>query len=103
MLIVDGPGRGSALRHQGIVSRPDWEVPATAAYEYLARRPEADPAVSRSWRSVSEAIMHRGRRLLNRGKEWSLHLEDILCTAVKILSQTSNRIDPIRLDYTFYK
>ena len=43
MLIVDGPGQGSAIRHQGIVSRPDWEVPARAAYEYLTGRPEADP------------------------------------------------------------
>jgi pimeloyl-ACP methyl ester carboxylesterase len=43
MLIVDGPGQGSALRHQGLFTRPDWEVPATAAYEYLAERPEVDP------------------------------------------------------------
>ena len=43
MLIVDGPGQGSALRHQGLFTRPDWEVPATAAYEYLAQRPEVDP------------------------------------------------------------
>ena len=42
MLIVDGPGQGSALRHQGIFTRPDWEVPATASYDYLARRQEVD-------------------------------------------------------------
>jgi pimeloyl-ACP methyl ester carboxylesterase len=44
ILIVDGPGQGSALRHQGLVSRPDWEAPATAAFDYLAQRPDVDPA-----------------------------------------------------------
>jgi dienelactone hydrolase len=43
MLLVDGPGQGWALRHQKLVSRPDWEVPAGAAYDYLSRRPEIDP------------------------------------------------------------
>lgn len=43
LLIVDGPGQGWALRHQGLYTRPDWEVPAGAAYEYLAQRPEVDP------------------------------------------------------------
>jgi pimeloyl-ACP methyl ester carboxylesterase len=42
MLIVDGPGQGWALRHQKIYSRPDWEVPAKAAFDYLAKRPEVD-------------------------------------------------------------
>lgn len=43
LLIVDGPGQGAALRHQGLVSRPDWEVPAGAAYDHLVQRPEVDP------------------------------------------------------------
>jgi len=43
-LAIDGPGQGEALRLQNIVSRYDWEVPAGAAYEYLASRPDVDPA-----------------------------------------------------------
>jgi dienelactone hydrolase len=43
MLIVDGPGQGGALRHGKIYSRPDWEVPAGAAFDWLAKRPEVDP------------------------------------------------------------
>jgi dienelactone hydrolase len=41
-LAIDGPGQGEALRLQGIPSRFDYEVPARAAYEYLAQRPEVD-------------------------------------------------------------
>ena len=43
VLAIDGPGQGEALRLQGIPSRYDYEVPASAAYEYLSRRPEIDP------------------------------------------------------------
>lgn len=42
LLIVDGPGQGWALRHQGIISRPDWEVPAGAAFDFAAARPDVD-------------------------------------------------------------
>jgi alpha-beta hydrolase superfamily lysophospholipase len=42
-LAIDGPGQGEALRLQGIPSRHDYEVPARAAYEYMAKRPEVDP------------------------------------------------------------
>jgi dienelactone hydrolase len=41
-LAIDGPGQGEALRLQGIPSRHDYEVPASAAYEYIGRRPEVD-------------------------------------------------------------
>jgi dienelactone hydrolase len=41
-LAIDGPGQGEALRLQGIPSRHDYEVPASAAYEYISRRPEVD-------------------------------------------------------------
>jgi dipeptidyl aminopeptidase/acylaminoacyl peptidase len=44
VLAIDGPGQGEALRLQDIPSRYDYEVPAAAAYDYLARRPEIDPA-----------------------------------------------------------
>lgn len=43
-LAIDGPGQGEALRLQNIASRYDWEVPATAAYEYVAGRADVDPA-----------------------------------------------------------
>jgi dienelactone hydrolase len=42
VLAIDGPGQGEALRLQGIPSRYDYEVPAQAAYDYLAARTEVD-------------------------------------------------------------
>jgi dipeptidyl aminopeptidase/acylaminoacyl peptidase len=42
-LAIDGPGQGEALRLQNIVSRYDFEAAGTAAYEYVAQRPEVDP------------------------------------------------------------
>jgi dipeptidyl aminopeptidase/acylaminoacyl peptidase len=42
-LAVDGPGQGEALRLQNIVSRYDFNLAGTAAYEYAAGRPEVDP------------------------------------------------------------
>ena len=42
-LAIDGPGQGEALRLQNIPSRPDYEVPAGAAYDYVASRPDVDP------------------------------------------------------------
>jgi dienelactone hydrolase len=44
VLAIDGPGQGEALRLQDIPSRFDYEVPAGAAYDYLAQRSEVDPA-----------------------------------------------------------
>ncbi len=43
LLVMDGPGQGETLRHRGIPSRPDWEVPIGAALDYLQARPEVDP------------------------------------------------------------
>jgi len=42
-LAIDGPGQAEALRLRNIHSRHDYEVPGTAAYEYVATRPEVDP------------------------------------------------------------
>jgi naringenin degradation protein FdeB len=42
-LAVDGPGQGESLRLRGIHSRYDYEVPGSAAYEYVASRPDVDP------------------------------------------------------------
>lgn len=41
-LAIDGPGQGETLRLQNITSRYDWEVPARAAYEYVASRSDVD-------------------------------------------------------------
>lgn len=41
-LAIDGPGQGEALR-RGIAGRYDWEVPAAAAYDFLARLESVDP------------------------------------------------------------
>jgi dipeptidyl aminopeptidase/acylaminoacyl peptidase len=43
VLAIDGPGQGEALRLQRIPSRYDYEVPAGAAYDWIAQRPEVDP------------------------------------------------------------
>ncbi|MCC7487227.1 MAG: alpha/beta hydrolase [Burkholderiales bacterium] len=41
-LSIDGPGQGEALRLRGIHSRHDYEVAGTAAYDYIASRPDVD-------------------------------------------------------------
>ena len=41
-LAIDGPGQGEALRLRNLPSRYDYEVPGTAAYEYVAARPDVD-------------------------------------------------------------
>jgi dienelactone hydrolase len=42
-LAIDGPGQGETLRLQKMPSRYDYEVPGTAAYNYVASRKEVDP------------------------------------------------------------
>ena len=42
-LAIDGPGQSETLRLHNIPSRHDYEVPGTAAYDYVASRPEVDP------------------------------------------------------------
>ena len=42
-LAIDGPGQGEALRLRGMPSRYDYEVPGTAAYEFMAKRADVDP------------------------------------------------------------
>jgi dienelactone hydrolase len=42
-LAIDGPGQGEALRLRNLPSRYDYEVPGTAAYEYVAARKDVDP------------------------------------------------------------
>jgi len=42
-LAIDGPGQGETLRLRKIHSRPDYEVPGRAAYDYVASRGDVDP------------------------------------------------------------
>ena len=42
-LCLDGPGQGESLRLRGIHSRYDYEVPGSAAYDFLAGRSDVDP------------------------------------------------------------
>jgi alpha-beta hydrolase superfamily lysophospholipase len=42
-LAIDGPGQGEALRLRNLPARFDYEVPGTAAYDYVASRPDVDP------------------------------------------------------------
>ncbi len=42
-LAIDGPGQGEALRLRNLPSRYDYEVPGTAAYDYVAGRSDVDP------------------------------------------------------------
>ena len=64
-LAIDGPGQGEALRLREIHSRYDYEVAGTAAYDYVASRPEVARS-GRSWRTVLEAIMRRALRRSSR-------------------------------------
>ena len=41
-LAIDGPGQGETQRLRQIHSRPDYEVPGTAAYDYVASRGDVD-------------------------------------------------------------
>jgi hypothetical protein len=43
-LAIDGPGQGESLRLRGLSARLDYEVPGAAAYDWIAARPEVDPA-----------------------------------------------------------
>jgi len=43
-LAIDGPGQGESLRSRGLSSRHDYEVPGAAAYDFVAARPDVDPA-----------------------------------------------------------
>ncbi len=41
-LCIDGPGQGECLRFRDLYARHDYEVAGSAAYDYLAKRPEVD-------------------------------------------------------------
>ena len=41
-LLVDGPGQGEMIRYRNMYLRPDFEIAGSAAYDYLAKRPDVD-------------------------------------------------------------
>jgi dienelactone hydrolase len=41
-LLVDGPGQGEMVRFRNMYLRPDFEIAGSAAYDYLAKRPDVD-------------------------------------------------------------
>ncbi len=43
-LAIDGPGQGESLRLRDLYARHDYEVPGAAAYDFVAARPDVDPA-----------------------------------------------------------
>jgi alpha-beta hydrolase superfamily lysophospholipase len=43
VLAIDGPGQGESLRLRKIHSRYDYDIAGTAAYNYIASRPDVDP------------------------------------------------------------
>ena len=43
-LAIDGPGQGESLRLRDMYARHDYETAGTAAYDYVAKRPEVDAA-----------------------------------------------------------
>ncbi|MDB5865353.1 MAG: dipeptidyl aminopeptidase/acylaminoacyl-peptidase-like protein, partial [Betaproteobacteria bacterium] len=43
-LAIDGPGQGETLRLREMYARHDYEGAGTAAYDYVAKRPEVDPS-----------------------------------------------------------
>ena len=43
-LAIDGPGQGESLRLRDLYARHDYEGAGRAAYDFLAARPEVDPA-----------------------------------------------------------
>lgn len=42
-LVFDGPGQGHSLRKRGLTARPDFEVPAAAALDWLEAREDVEP------------------------------------------------------------
>lgn len=42
VLMIDGPGQGGALRRQGLINRPDTEVPIGRCIDYLETRSDVD-------------------------------------------------------------
>jgi dipeptidyl aminopeptidase/acylaminoacyl peptidase len=44
VLLPDGPGVGEGVQFRGLVNRYDYEVPGKADFDYLAGRPDVDPA-----------------------------------------------------------
>ncbi|HEY1674936.1 MAG TPA: prolyl oligopeptidase family serine peptidase [Streptosporangiaceae bacterium] len=67
VVTVDGPGQNAALIRQHLPFRPDWEAVLTPLIDYLATRPDIDPAkiavlgLSQGGFWVPRAVAHEHR------------------------------------------
>jgi dipeptidyl aminopeptidase/acylaminoacyl peptidase len=67
VLMVDGPGQGSALYDQGLVFRPDYEVVFAAILDLATERPEVDrDRIALSGRSFGGYLAPRAACFENR-------------------------------------
>ncbi len=79
-LLVDGPGQGAAIRHQGLTTRYDYEVAVAACIDALLQRPDVDPlriAVSGSslggyYAARAAAFEHRLAAAISSAAQWDL-------------------------------
>jgi hypothetical protein len=65
-LAIDGPGQGEALRLRDLPSRYDYEVPGSAAYDYVAQRPETGRGHGLQPGRILRAAHRRVREALRR-------------------------------------
>ncbi|WP_158309699.1 alpha/beta hydrolase family protein [Saccharopolyspora spinosa] len=94
LLIVDHPGSGAALRKQQLYARPDIEVAATAAVDYLETRSDVDmgrigiiaQSMGGYYAPRSAAFEKRFKACVVWGAAWDL---DELCAADPALEQPS--------------
>ncbi len=79
-LLVDGPGQGATLRREGIVNRPDYEVPVARCIDYLETRTDVDLdrlAVTGSslggyYAARAGSYEHRLAATVSHGAIWSI-------------------------------
>ena len=80
-LIVDGPGNGEAIRFRGLVLHHETERYGRAAYEFLAARPEIDPArigimalsLGGYYAPRAASLEHRFACCVAWGAQWDYH------------------------------
>jgi dienelactone hydrolase len=80
-LLVDGPGQGATLRRQGLVTRPDYEVPVSACVDYLLGREDVDPAriavtgssLGGYYAARAGSREHRLAAVVSHGAIWDIH------------------------------
>ena len=69
VVVADTPGRGSTIRHKGIVSRPDYEVPAARVLDFLCELPGGRSGAGRRGRREPRRLLRAAARGLRRAGE----------------------------------